>query len=630
MTKVPTDRTQVTASGPARDTDAGFTLDVDLLAQRRAESARRVNTVQIPVVRAIGFAILCAIAVLQDIRLGAAADRASLAGLLALNVAYAALSWAILRSWYGRTGNLDLGLVFLHLDILVWLPNLRHLEQAHLYFGCLLLIRVADQVGYGFGRAIYFTHIVGGAYLAYSCWVWVHAPADAHWSQRLTIVATMYLLGIYLAFTGQVSERLRSRVRQAMHTARELVDSLEQKQRALELQAADLEEARRRAEQANVAKAQFLATISHEIRTPMNGVLGTTELLLDTPLNGQQRRLAETANHSATALLALIDDVLDLSRIEASKLALHETSFDLRALIHETVELMATTTRDKPVTLSCAISRQLPKRVRGDPFRLRQVLVNLLHNAVKFTDRGRVVLEVIVLEVSQEDVELRFSVRDTGIGIAEDQFDSVFDAFTQVDASSTRRHGGSGLGLAIVKELADLMGGRVGVESQLDQGSTFWFELRLKIAAEPAAAPAPMPREQVDVMLPPAHILLAEDDAVNQMVVTAMLEKMGCVVDVVEDGDAACSAVAHKRYDLVFMDCHMPVMDGFEATRCIRDRAQGDDTRTPIVALTADALAGDRERCLAAGMDDYMTKPVSMAELAAAVQRWAGGAPGPA
>ncbi len=481
----------MTASGPARDTDAGFTLDVDLLAQRRAESARRVNTVQIPVVRAIGFAILCAIAVLQDIRLGAAADRASLAGLLALNVAYAALSWAILRSWYGRTGNLDLGLVFLHLDILVWLPNLRHLEQAHLYFGCLLLIRVADQVGYGFGRAIYFTHVVGGAYLAYSCWVWVHAPADAHWSQRLTIVATMYLLGIYLAFTGQVSERLRSRVRQAMHTARELVDSLEQKQRALELQAADLEEARRRAEQANVAKAQFLATISHEIRTPMNGVLGTTELLLDTPLNGQQRRLAETANHSATALLALIDDVLDLSRIEASKLALHETSFDLRALIHETVELMATTTRDKPVTLSCAISRQLPKRVQGDPFRLRQVLVNLLHNAVKFTDRGRVVLEVIVLEASQEDVELRFSVSDTGIGIAEDQFDSVFDAFTQVDASSTRRHGGSGLGLAIVKELADLMGGRVGVESQLDQGSTFWFELRLKIAAEPAAAPAP-------------------------------------------------------------------------------------------------------------------------------------------
>ena len=229
--------TSLAAPTPPLDTDAGFTLDVDVLAERRAASARKINTVQIPAVRAGGFAILCVLAVLQDVRMGAPIDRPQLAFLLALNIGYAALSWAALRAWYGRTGALDIGLLFLHLDILVWLPNLRHLEQAHLFFACLLLVRVADQVGYGFRRAIYFNHVVLAAYFAYSCWVWRYRPAEALWANRLTIAATMYLLGIYLAFTGLVSERLRSRVRQAMQTARELVDSLEQKKLALETQA---------------------------------------------------------------------------------------------------------------------------------------------------------------------------------------------------------------------------------------------------------------------------------------------------------------------------------------------------------------------------------------------------------
>ena len=625
------------ALAPPLDTDAGFTLDVDLLAARRAARARRLNTVQIPAVRAGGFAILCVIAVLQDVRMGAPIDRPQLAILLALNVGYTVLSWTALRAWYSRTGALDLGLVFVHLDLLVWLPNLRHLEQAHLFFAYLLLVRVADQVGYGFRRAIYFNHVVLATYLAYSCWVWRYRPAEALWVDRLTIAATMYLLGIYLAFTGLVSERLRGRVRQAMQAARELVDSLEQKKVALETQARDLEEAGRRAEQANVAKAQFLATISHEIRTPMNGMLGTTELLLETTLDPAQRHLAETANRSATALLALIDDVLDLSRIEASKLTLQPTSVDLRALVHEAVDLMATTARGKPVALSCTISWRVPNRVEGDPIRLRQVLVNLLHNAVKFTERGRIVLDVAVLGASEDAVQLRFEVRDTGIGIAEDQFDSVFDTFTQVDASSTRRHGGTGLGLAIVKEIAQLMGGRVGVDSRIAHGSTFWLELTLKRAADPA--PAPALADPADAVAPPAaapagdavasaHILLVEDDAVNQMVLAAMLEQLGCRVDIVDDGEAACDAAARTRYDMVFMDCHMPVMDGFDAARRIRDgEARGDGRHTPIVALTALALAGDRERCLSAGMDDYMTKPVRAATLAAAVQRWAGADP---
>jgi len=284
---------------------------------------------------------------------------------------------------------------------------------------------------------------------------------------------------------------------------------------------------------------------------------------------------------------------------------------------------MTATARDKPVTVSCTVPRQLPKRMEGDPVRLRQLLVNLLHNAVKFTERGSVDLDVTTLDNTPDAMRLLFAVRDTGIGIAEDQLDSVFDTFTQADASSTRRHGGSGLGLAIVKELTELMGGQVGVESRLGEGSIFWFDLTLKKAAD---APAPIePAMTDDDGGLSTHVLLAEDDLVNQMVVEEMLKRLGCVVDVVSDGDAARAATARRRYDLVFMDCHMPVMDGYEATRRIREEEeQTRGTRTPIIALTADALAGDRERCIESGMDDYMTKPVSGAVLAAAVERWTG------
>ena len=604
------------------DDDAGFTLDPALLAGRRAAAERRVHTVQMPFVRALGFAVVCVLVVLDDWRTRDSLTSPDLLWLLAANLIYAMLSWPLVRWAYGR-GRLDWSLLLLHLDVLMWLANLHHIETSTLFFAYFLLIRVADQVGFGFRRAFYFNHVVCAAYLAYSAWMSAVDPARALWPARLTLAVTMYLLGAYLATTGSVTERLRRRTSTAIRTARELVANLEHQRRALQAQTRELEQARRLAESANVAKSQFLATISHEFRTPLNGILGTTELLLDSPLSPSQRRFAKTAHLSATALLALVDDVIDLSRIEAGKLTLRNTSFDLRALIDEAMDLMAAIARDKPIVLEHQLPPQLPARLLGDPVRLRQLLVNLLHNGVKFTDRGKV--RLTVTQKGHDEVgalRLRFEVSDTGQGIAQDHLDSVFDAFTQADASTTRRHGGSGLGLAIAKDITELMGGRLGVDSRLGEGSTFWFELALQPALDTPVKSTPPPIEMGELA---AHVLLAEDDSVNQMVVEAMLTRLGCIVEVAADGNAALTAALHRRFDLILMDCHMPVMDGFEATRRIRDdEFERGRSHTPIVALTADALAGDRERCIESGMDDYMTKPVSSAMLATAVERWTG------
>ncbi|HJV62954.1 MAG TPA: ATP-binding protein [Albitalea sp.] len=611
----------------ASDIDSSFTLDPALLAQRRAASARRVHTVQIPLIRAAGFVILSVILVLQDLRLGGPFPRPALLLLVAANLSYAGLSWFVLQLGHGRTGRFDLSMMFMHLDLLVWLADLHHLERSHLFFAYLLLVRVADQVGFGFRRAFYFNHVVVAAYVGYTAWISVHEPARAQLVDRLAMAAMMYLLGTYLAFTGSVTERLRHRMQQAVRAARELVASLEHKTAALEAQARELEQARRQAEQASVAKSQFLAIVSHEMRTPMNGILGTTELLLGTALAPLQRQYAQTAHRSAMALLALIDNVLDLSRLEAGKLAIQPRPVDLRELVTETVELMKVAAGDKPVTLTCSVPRELPPRLLADPVRLRQLLVNLLHNALKFTERGSIALSVSIREPAPQTVRVRFEVTDTGIGIAADQIDSVFDAFTQADASSTRRHGGTGLGLTIVRDIAALMNGQVGVESRVGEGSIFWLEIDLHKLPDSAALIEPAAPS--DDGLPP-HVLLAEDDLVNQMVTEQMLKQLGCVVDVVADGEAACAAASRNRYDMIFMDCHMPVMDGLEAARCIRDDELRRGLHTPIVALTADALPGDRERCLQAGMDDHMIKPISSGSIAAALKRWTGrGAPAP-
>lgn len=394
-----------------------------------------------------------------------------------------------------------------------------------------------------------------------------------------------------------------------------------------------LAEQTRKAEEANRAKSEFLANMSHEIRTPMNGILGMAALVRDTPLTPGQREHLNLLTGSAETLLKIINDILDFSKVEAGKLDFEDVPFDLGRVLEATLGEQALPAQEKNISLSLAIDPEVDVRLRGDPVRLRQVLTNLVGNAVKFTQDGAVSVRAVLDSVHGSSQTVHFSIADTGIGIPPEKQRTIFDPFCQADSSMTRRYGGTGLGLAISARLVEMMEGRIWVESAPHRGSCFHFtatfqEVESEAAAPESQSPAMAPVQQFLSEAAPGRngsaaveILVAEDNAVNQRLLVRLLEKAGYSVSVAENGREVLNLLDQAQFDLIFMDVQMPEMDGFEATARIREREQVSGGRVPIIAMTAHAMKGDREKCLAAGMDDYLSKPVRFEEVLASIPR---------
>ena len=414
-------------------------------------------------------------------------------------------------------------------------------------------------------------------------------------------------------------------------TVQQRTAALIETMRALERGNRELQASNEAAQAASKAKSAFLATMSHELRTPMNGVVGMSELLMNSSLAPAQKRSVEVIRRSALSLLRILNDILDFSKIEAGHLAIESHPFDLRKTADQAMSVLLHRIKAKGLDFRIDWPSELPNAVVGDATRFAQIVTNLIGNAIKFTEHGYVLLRARLLQHDGVSLRLRFEVQDSGIGIAAEALPRMFQSFSQSDSSITRRFGGTGLGLAIVRRLCELMGGECGVSSEAGQGSTFWFTLAVQQDLQPAPDAEPGAADS-PARLPPCascggacrtHVLLVEDNLINQEVALGMLELLGVHVTTADDGRGAVELLSRPHdFDLVLMDCQMPEMDGLEATRRTRAHEHDHGGRVPIVALTANAMAGDRTACLDAGMDDFLSKPFQLRELAATIEHW--------
>jgi two-component system sensor histidine kinase/response regulator len=589
-----------------------------LLDQRAAATAKRARSrhrevIVIPRLRAIGSLSLLLTILAHNWLLLPELHPGLVAAFGAAQISYLFVSSWMLKRYYRDDARVDLGTLFLAADVVVFVAAIYVSGGEHSWLLPLLCVRVADQMVTTRRRVLAFAtwtatlHVLLVLHMA-----WIE-QRGFDLRAELAKALFVYLLNVYLALAAGPGERQRKESARASTMAHDLIEQLGERTQ-------QLEHARARAEAASQAKGTFLANISHELRTPMNAVLGMADLLLDERLLPGQRKMVETILASGRSLLSIVNDVLDLSKIEAGELRVQLNDISLEQLVESVLSPMRVLAASKGLELLLSLETDRSHGVRADELRLRQVIFNLIGNAIKFTEAGSVTLRVTQTDADEQHVRVRFSVRDTGIGMTEAAAREVFEAFKQADDSTTRKFGGTGLGLSISKRLVQLMGGELTLQSAPGSGSTFEFEIVLERAPLPAAEPTAYSDEtalaaKLHQVTP--HVLIAEDTEVNRMLLYRWLERLGFRVSCVANGEEAVAALATVHdFAVVFMDWHMPVLDGLAATERIREweRANGQP-RTPIIGFTASAFTDETERCRKAGMDDVLSKPVVRSEL---------------